>query len=106
MHDTVQEPSDVTVRRIILDEGGARLAEIIHACGQYGNHETAEGIPGLRRHHRIKPLERRAGIAALRTEHVCILDRGNQVGARERRTGTIRCQGLARGTISGNDDPK
>ena len=106
MRDAVQELIDVTVRRIILDEGFARdLAEIAHACEQDGAPETAEGIPDLSRHHRIKPLEKRAGIAALRIEHAGVLYRGSGVGACERPTGTIRFQVPARAAPSDNDDP-
>lgn len=70
MRNAVHSLRDELLRAIVVDEGIAReFAEIAYACRQSGGLQTAEGILGLARHHRVKAMEARARVAALRARY-------------------------------------
>jgi len=70
MRDAVRSLIEEPLRAIVVEEGVAReCAEIAHTCRQEGGHEIAGGIQSLARHHRVKAVEARAQVAALKATY-------------------------------------
>ena len=70
MRDAVRSLIEELLRAIVIEEGVAReCAEIAHTCREEGGHEIAGGIQSLARHHRVRAMEARARVAALKATY-------------------------------------
>ena len=74
MTDATDRLAGALARGIVSHEGFAReLAEIAEILRRDGHHASAEGMLNLNRHHRIRGMEGRGNLAAIRNDvqHGC-----------------------------------
>ncbi|MCJ2139977.1 hypothetical protein [Methylobacterium sp. E-066] len=70
MHDNRRNLMDAYLRCIVIDEGFAReIAAIADECVRDRNHAVAKTMRDISRNHRIRGMESRAQIAALKAEY-------------------------------------